>query len=107
MRIYQIDPTKDKRWSDLVERHPKASVFHAVGWLEALRNTYGYDPVAFTTSSPSGELNNGFVFCRVNSWLTGRRLVSLPFSDHCEPLVDTDDELKFLTRSVPDLSRRE
>ncbi|SRR6266851_760160 len=96
MRIYQIDPTKDKRWSDLVERHPKASVFHAVGWLEALRNTYGYDPVAFTTSSPSGELNNGFVFCRVNSWLTGRRLVSLPFSDHCEPLCDSRDDLNFL-----------
>ena len=98
MRIYQIDPTKDGRWSDLVERHPKASVFHTVGWLEALRNTYGYDPVAFTTSSPSGELNNGFLFCRVNSWLTGRRLVSLPFSDHCEPLCDSGDDLNFLIR---------
>jgi hypothetical protein len=28
------------------------------------------------------------VFCKVDSWLTGRRLVSLPFSDHCEPLVN-------------------
>ena len=98
MRIYQIDPTKDGRWSDLVERHPKASVFHTVGWLEALRNTYGYDPVAFTTSSPSGELNDGFLFCRVHSWLTGRRLVSLPFSDHCEPLCDSRGDLNFLLR---------
>ena len=24
----------------------------------------------------------------MNSWLTGRRLISLPFSDHCEPLLD-------------------
>jgi hypothetical protein len=38
-------------------------------------------------------MTNGLVFCRVNSWLTGRRLVSLPFSDHCEPLVDRSDEL--------------
>ena len=29
------------------------------------------------------------VFCQIDSWLTGRRLVSLPFSDHCEPLVDS------------------
>ncbi len=36
---------------------------------------------------------NGLVFCRVKSWLTGRRFVSLPFSDHCEPLVDSPDEL--------------
>jgi len=33
-------------------------------------------------------LENGLVFCEVNSWLTGRRLVSLPFSDHCEPLLE-------------------
>jgi CelD/BcsL family acetyltransferase involved in cellulose biosynthesis len=32
-------------------------------------------------------LENGLVLCRVNSWITGRRLISLPFSDHCEPLV--------------------
>ena len=98
MRVHHIDPIKDARWADLVERHHKASVFHTVGWLEALRNTYGYEPVAFTTSSPSGALSNGFLFCRVDSWLTGRRLVSLPFSDHCEPLCDSKDDLTFLIR---------
>jgi len=98
MRFFQIDPTHDVRWAEFVERHPKASVFHTVGWLKALRRTYGYEPVAFTTSSPSGELKNGLVFCRVKSWLTGRRLVSLPFSDHCEPLCDSVEHLNFLIR---------
>jgi Acetyltransferase (GNAT) domain len=96
MRFHQIDPTRDVRWAELVERHPKASVFHTVGWLEALRHTYGYEPVAFTTSSPTSALKNGMVFCRINSWLTGRRLVSLPFSDHCEPLCDSAEDLNFL-----------
>ena len=73
-------------------------MFHAVGWLNALRHTYGYEPIAVTTSSPSGELKNGLVFCRIDSWLTGHRLVSLPFSDHCEPLCDSQDELGFLIR---------
>jgi hypothetical protein len=94
---YQLDPTQDPRWAELVERHPRASVFHTVGWLKALRCTYGYEPVAFTTSPPTGELKNGLVFCRINSWLTGPRLVSLPFSDHCEPLCDLED-LNFLIR---------
>jgi hypothetical protein len=96
MGIYHIDPTTDARWAELVERHPKASVFHTVGWLQALRRTYAYEPVAFTTSPPTGELKNGLVFCRVNSWLTGCRLVSLPFSDHCETLCDSTEELYFL-----------
>ena len=98
MRVYQIDPTTDARWAELVERHPSASVFHTVGWLQALRRTYGYEPVAFTTSPPTGELKNGLVFCRINSWLTGSRLVSLPFSDHCEPLCDTTEDSNFLIR---------
>jgi hypothetical protein len=96
MRIYQIDPTKDARWAEFVLRHPHASIFHTVGWLEALRNTYGYEPVVFTTSSSSTELGNGLLFCRVDSWLTGCRLVSLPFSDHCEPLCDSMDDMNFL-----------
>jgi Acetyltransferase (GNAT) domain len=93
---YELDPTKDARWSKFVERQPKASVFHTVGWLQTLQRTYGYEPVTFTTSPPTDELKNGLVFCRVNSWLTGRRLVSLPFSDHCEPLCDSTEELNFL-----------
>ncbi len=96
MRFYQVDPTKDPRWEHLVARHPKASVFHTVAWLQALGRTYRYEPVAFTTSPPTGELMNAIVFCRVKSWLTGRRLVSLPFSDHCEPLCDSTEDLNFL-----------
>jgi lipid II:glycine glycyltransferase (peptidoglycan interpeptide bridge formation enzyme) len=33
------------------------------------------------------------VFCRVHTWPTGKRLVSLPFSDHCEPLTDDAEQL--------------
>ncbi len=107
MSVHQIDPTKDARWTALIERHPRASVFHTVGWLLALRHTYGYETVAFTTSSPTGELQNGLVFCHVNSWLTGRRLVSLPFSDHCEPLCDSTEELNFLVRYLQSAAERQ
>jgi hypothetical protein len=100
---YQLDPMQDQRWSDLVGRHSRASAFHTIGWLKSLRQTYGYEPLVITTCPPSAELKNGMVFCHVNSWLTGRRLVSLPFSDHCEPLCDTDEELNALTRYAQSL----
>lgn len=96
MKAYEIDPTRDPRWDAFVEAHPKASVFHATAWLKALRNTYGYQPVAFTTSPPSAQLKNAIVFCYVGSWITGHRLISLPFSDHCEPLSDASEDLGFL-----------
>ena len=71
-------------------------MFHTVGWLKALQRTYGYEPVVYTTSSPTSDLKDAVVFCRVNSWLTGRRLVSLPFSDHCDPLCDSVENEEFL-----------
>ena len=97
---FQLDPIRDPRWAQLVENHPKASVFHSVAWLRTLCHTYGYEPVVFTTSPPPGMLKNGLIFCRINSWLTGRRLVSLPFSDHCEPLCDSREEFDFLIRHL-------
>jgi CelD/BcsL family acetyltransferase involved in cellulose biosynthesis len=89
--VYELNPLKDPRWPEFVQRQPRASVFHTSEWLEALRRTYGYEPVVYTTSAPSAELRHGIVFCQVRSWVTGQRLVSLPFSDHCEPLVDGPD----------------
>jgi hypothetical protein len=89
---YRIDPLQDARWEEFLQTHPRASIFHTPGWLEALRRTYGYEPVVFTTSPPSQQLANGIVFCRISSWLTGTRLVSVAFADHCQPLVRTSDE---------------
>lgn len=91
--MHIVEPLKDPRWEVFLQRHPQASIFHTRAWLEALYRTYRYEPVVFTTSPPGAELRNGIVFCRVSSWLTGRRLVSLPFSDHCEPLVSCAEEL--------------
>ena len=95
-QIYVINPLKDARWTGFSLGHPKANVFHSVGWLTTLKKTYGYQPVAYTSSAPGAPLTNGIVFCQVRSWITGPRLVSLPFSDHCEPLVNSVDELRGL-----------
>ncbi|MGO9008527.1 MAG: GNAT family N-acetyltransferase [Bryobacteraceae bacterium] len=94
--VYKIDPLVDPRWEDLQKRHPRASIFHTRGWLEALQRTYGYQPVVFTTSAPGSELTNGVVFCQISTWLTGRRLVSMPFSDHCTPLMNSPEELGYV-----------
>jgi len=89
--VHRFQPLTDARWDVFLQAHPNASVFHSSPWLEALNRTYGYEVVAYTTSPDTQELENALVFCRVKSWLTGPRLVSLPFSDHCEPLVSGEN----------------
>jgi CelD/BcsL family acetyltransferase involved in cellulose biosynthesis len=93
---YYLDPISDPRWAAFIERHPRASVFHSKKWLKALRSVYGYEPMVVTTCPEGSRLTNGIVFCCVKSWITGKRLVSLPFSDHCEPLFDRREELSHI-----------
>lgn len=103
--VWTINPLLDDRWSEFVDRHPNSSVFHTIGWLHALHATYGYEPVAFTTSAPSEKLTNALLFCVVRSWLTRDRLVSLPFTDHCEPLVENVEQLRTLCAHLETLRR--
>lgn len=95
-RFDRIDPLVDPRWMEFLLRHPRASVFHTPGWLRALSETYGYRPVVYTRSLPGQPLHDGVVFCEVKTWLVRPRLVSLPFSDHVEPLISTTEELHVL-----------
>lgn len=103
--VYEIYPSKDPRWEGLLERHASASVFHSRPWLDALRKTYGYESLAYTTSAPGEPLRNALLFCRTESWLTGRRLVSLPFSDHCEPLLDHPEDWHIFAQKLRDESQ--
>ncbi len=58
-----------------------------------LAATYGFAPIYFT-GTEGGQLKSLFSVMEVNSWLTGRRGVSLPFTDHCEPLQVTETSLQ-------------
>ena len=104
MRMYRIDPLHDPRWNQFTATHPLATIFHSGPWLDALRRTYRYEASAFTTAPPSEAITSGLVFCDVSSWLTGRRLVSLPFSDHCDVLTsDPDDKNQLLSALIEHL----
>lgn len=80
-----------------MDLHPQGSVYHTPFWLEALRRTYRYTPLALTTCASGGQLRAGIPFCRVKSWVSGSRLVSLPFSDHCQPLLPSEDLATWLS----------
>ena len=96
-----MDVLHEPSWDRMVAVHPRATVFHSRGWLEALERTYGYRAVALCFPSSGGDVANAFVFGVVSSRLTGNRLVSLPFSDHCDPLVSEPWELRHLLEALP------
>jgi hypothetical protein len=60
-----------------------------------------------TTSRSGSALENGLVFCWIDSWMTGKRMVSLPFSDHCDLLSGDESEPVDFLPTLDRLLRRE
>lgn len=77
-------------WDYSIENQIKGIFYYDYKWLELLRGFYGYQIIPLTTTNAKGEITGFLPLCLISSPLTGRRLVSLPFSDHC-PLLATDE----------------
>jgi CelD/BcsL family acetyltransferase involved in cellulose biosynthesis len=82
-----LDPVGDSRWGDLVARAPDSTAFHHPAWIALVRGHYGYAVDAWCLEAPGGSLVAGLPVATTGNRVTGRRLVALPFSDHCSPLL--------------------
>jgi hypothetical protein len=79
-----------------VDSNEKASVFHHPVWINLLADSYGYRPFVIAVMNQKGEIIAGLPIMEINSFLTGRRWVSLPFSDHCKFLQHDVSSSKIL-----------
>jgi hypothetical protein len=81
--VQWLNPNTDERWDS---RFAACSFFHRAAWARVLQQTYGFEPSYFATLT--GEhIDTLLPVMKVDSWLTGRRGVSLPFTDYCDPLA--------------------
>ena len=80
-----IDARKEGIWPDLAD-HPLGSLFSCPPWIEALARTYDFEILA-SASISQGKAENAILFSRVSD-LRGDRIICLPFSDYCDPLVE-------------------
>jgi hypothetical protein len=89
------DPADDAGWDELIRQCPGAHVFHSSEWAEVLRSSYGYQPCYFL-SAAGHDFDGMLPFMEVRSWVTGRRGVSLPFSDECPALGEREEVFEAL-----------
>lgn len=100
-----IDPIADPRWDQFVENHPYGLIYHTSRWKKVLENTFkqmhGYYFILENHSG--GTIQAALPVYTVESWIIGRRLVSIPFATICDPLVSTTSEIEILLQPVNEL----
>jgi Acetyltransferase (GNAT) domain len=87
-----VNPLTYPDWNNVLFSCPGASFFHTSTWANVLKKSYHYEP-RYLTMEENGTMAV-LPIMEVNSPITGRRGVSLPFSDYCEPIVSDDDQFE-------------
>lgn len=90
LQVHLVNPADDPNWDAKVAAFPQATFFHRACWARVLETAYGFVPAYLVTSSGENEVASVVPLLEVDSWLTGRRGVCLPFTDACDALVQPD-----------------
>ena len=94
-----VNPLEHPDWDALLTRRPDFSFFHGAAWTKVLAATYGFTPVWFAAE------NSLLPLMEVDSWLTGRRGIALPFTDDCAPLCATEKDFQPLFQNAVEFGR--
>lgn len=93
-------------WDEAIARFPATTVFHKTAWLLNLQETYRYR--LFLTALKEKQSTRASALLpvlEVDSSITGRRGVALPFSDLCPLLASHEEAARTLVSRLINLGR--
>jgi hypothetical protein len=99
-----LDPLADCNLDLTLIKYSGYSFFHTAVWAKVLNITYGYSPKYFTVIDGS-DIISIIPVMEINSIVTGKRGVSLPFSDYCPPLTIDNNTVGDLINYIIDFGR--
>lgn len=99
-----IDPMKTDQWDEFVRDHPFGWICHLSGWKEVLEKSFRHMKGHYLVlRNSSDDITAALPLFEVKSWLTGNRLVSIPFATLCDPLISTGEEMEILLEGTLNL----
>ncbi len=107
-RVLTLEEAESRGWNHLVATHPLGSVFQHTAFLKTIAATFPHTtPYCVSLLDEQEQCRGGLALFLVKSWLTGRRLVSIPFTFYADPMVSSPEEFARLFPRVLELSQRE
>ena len=94
-----VNDLNDERILPFLFSQQNAGIYHHPLWLKAIAKTFGHAPFYFVISDKSNNIIGLIPFLKIKSILTGKRIVCLPFSTYCDPLLPNEiikDAMEYL-----------
>lgn len=105
MKLEIINPATDPRWDRFVQAHPYGQIGHLAGWCKALEKSFRHIKGHYLVLLEGSGQNiaAGLPLYEVKSYLTGCRLVSIPFTTLCDLLATSSEEAQLLLDHVSEM----
>jgi len=106
--INQTAKPNSDSWDHFVHNHPFGWISHLTGWKQVLEKSFDHvkgEILALDNGTPD-SIVAGIPIYRVKSWLTGKRLVSIPFATLCDPLISSQEQMLELLEKIMDCKKR-
>lgn len=81
-----VNPLEVKDWNKSILEYPEYSLFFTSNWVRVLQEAYNYTPKYFVSYNSDEKIHTAIPVMEITSHITGKRGVSLPFTDFCEPI---------------------
>lgn len=108
VQILTAEQAESRGWNNMVAEHPLGSVFQHTAFVKVISATFGHTkPYYVSLLDKSGHCVGGLAILLVKSWLTGVRLVSIPFAFYADPMISSRGEFETLFREILELFKRE
>lgn len=105
-KLQILDPLTMPDWDKRLLRTPGYSIFHTSQWAKVMHATYGFK--CYYLAIPDQDHFELLVpVMEANSLLTAKRGISLPFSDHCFPIIPPAISADALKEAVLELGKQQ
>lgn len=100
MKQVTLDPITSPIWKQLVDQ-TDSKVFHSPQWIAAIADTYGWIPSANVLLDDEGIPQAGIAYYCIKDFRNSR-FISLPYSDYCDPIVNSIADWHLLIDNLVD-----
>jgi FemAB-related protein (PEP-CTERM system-associated) len=91
MKVIQLTKDHEAQWDDFVEHHPRATMYHLVGWKTVFESVFNYRSFYLLAMNDRGEIEGILPMFQMADIFQRKYLVSNPFSNFAGVCANTPD----------------